>query len=291
MWTIVMGAGLLASTVATATILPPNDLDKEDNVFEFNPNVTEADFNAVIQRGMDIYGPIVEAFGGRLEIVGRWTDSTVNASANRDVFDPNKWIVTMYGGLARRPEVTVDGFVMVLCHELGHHLGGFPFVRDWAADEGQADYFASLECTKHFWGADRDGNAAAREQTPQVAKDRCDDIWSTQSGQDLCYRSMMASKSISDLLGALGETEVHFDTPDTSEVEATNHRHPDAQCRLDTYMAGALCTADFSQTIIPGVNKDDHNGLDAETESAEYTCTAQQFEKGLRPHCWFKPRI
>ena len=28
----------------------------------------------------------------------------------------------MYGGLARRAEVTEDGFAMVLCHELGHHV-------------------------------------------------------------------------------------------------------------------------------------------------------------------------
>jgi hypothetical protein len=32
----------------------------------------------------------------------------------------------MFGGLARHELVTDDGFMMVVCHETGHHLGGAP---------------------------------------------------------------------------------------------------------------------------------------------------------------------
>ena len=69
--------------------------------------------------------------------------NTVNANASQR---GRTWIVNMYGGLARRPEITPDGFAMVLCHELGHHMGGFPFVSGWAANEGQSDLFATLSC-------------------------------------------------------------------------------------------------------------------------------------------------
>ena len=50
----------------------------------------------------------------------------------------NKWVVAMFGGLARRPEVTKDAFQFVVCHEVGHHLAGWPFAYDWASNEGQS---------------------------------------------------------------------------------------------------------------------------------------------------------
>src|SRR5687768_16763139 len=124
-----------ASAWAEATILPPNDLHLQDNIFEFQSNVSEEEFNRVIERAEDVYGPVMEQFGATLEINRLWDNSTVNASAYQS---GRTWYVNMYGGLARRPEVTPDGFAMVLCHELGHHLGGFPFSLSWAANEGQS---------------------------------------------------------------------------------------------------------------------------------------------------------
>src|SRR6478609_9034269 len=72
--------------------------------------------------------------------------------------------VHMYGGLARRPEVTPDGFTLVVCHEVGHHFGGYPFVRDayWAANDGQADYFSTLACARRLWQNQPADNALAR---------------------------------------------------------------------------------------------------------------------------------
>ena len=62
------------------------------------------------------------------------------------------WEVHMYGGLARHQAVTADGFALVVCHELGHHLGGAPQKVDWfgrlrwASNEGQADYWGTAKC-------------------------------------------------------------------------------------------------------------------------------------------------
>ena len=47
-----------------------------------------------------------------------WKNDTVNANAQQR---GRNWIVNMYGGLARRPEIFFRRFAMVLCHELGHH--------------------------------------------------------------------------------------------------------------------------------------------------------------------------
>ena len=225
------------SSAAQADFMPDNDLYKQDGLFEAS-NVSEAQFDAIIDRAEEIYTPIVHTFGGRFEVKRLWDNSTVNASAYQS---GGHWVVNMYGGLARRPKITPDGFTLVLCHEIGHHLGGFPFVQSWSADEGQADYFATLECARQFWGAALTENARFRNGLSSAAKRACDDVWQTQGSQDLCYRTMQASKSISNLLAALQSKEVKFTTPDESVVSKTYDGHPDAQCRLDTYVAGAGC--------------------------------------------------
>ena len=82
----------------------------------------------------------------------------------------NFYKVIMFGGLARRPEITADGFLLVVCHELGHHLAGYPFIDDWAANEGQADYFATQSCTKNIWQNDNETNSTFRVRVDYVAK-------------------------------------------------------------------------------------------------------------------------
>lgn len=279
----------LLAKAADSTFMPPNHLDLQDDINRFVGGLTQEEFNRVIDRAVAVYAPIITAHGGRLVVNRRWTDATVNANATQI---GNTWTVNMYGGLARRPEVTSDGFALVLCHELGHHLGGFPFVQTWAANEGQSDYFATLSCAGKVWQNDPVGDAAAVAAVAAEPKQLCDNTWLTESARTLCYRSMLGGKSLADLLGALGESSVSYTTPDTSVVTTTNNDHPEAQCRLDTYMAGALCTQAFDSSVIPGKASISRNGMDAERDSALYSCTASNnFTVGKRPACWFKARL
>jgi hypothetical protein len=274
-----MVGALLSANLAYGDFLPPNNLHLQDRLHS-NSGITEEQFNSVIDQLEVLYGPIIGQMGAKLNVNRRWTDATVNASASR-FWDT--WTVNMYGGLARRPEVTADGFALVMCHELGHHLGGFPYVSSWAANEGQSDYFATLACGRMLWKNDVEGNAATREVIDAYPKAMCDDVWSTEADQNLCYRSMLAGYSLGKLLGTLGGTpDVSFETPDTRVVTRTNNAHPRGQCRLDTYAAGALCVNTWDDAIIPAT----------ETASAAATCTASEgFETGLRPLCWFKPTM
>src|SRR5688572_29988567 len=119
----VAAIGALVSATAKASFLPENNLHLQDSM-KRPANVSEAQFNAAIVKARGIFEPIVRSLGGTLSIRGNWSDTTVNASATQ-LF--GTWVVDMFGGLARRPETTPDGFAMVLCHEIGHHLAGFPF--------------------------------------------------------------------------------------------------------------------------------------------------------------------
>jgi hypothetical protein len=282
--------GFVFSTAASADFLPPNNLHLQKKSKNARSNVSKEQFELAIAKATDLYKDVVESHDGQLSIVNNWDDETVNASASQFF---GFWVVNMYGGLARRPEVTPDGFVLVLCHELGHHLGGYTFVSSWGANEGQADYFATHSCAKEFWGSEEEINATFRESIAAAPKAICDGVYTTEKEQNLCYRTLTASKSLADLLAALHEVTVEFETPDESTVEATNHSHPAAQCRLDTYAAGAVCTQNFDKGIIPGKGESaGQNNRDAELESEKYTCTLHaQNTTGVRPSCWFKPLI
>lgn len=261
--------------------MPDNNLYLQDNFLR--ANIVESEFNDVITRAENIYRPIFQSFGANLQIVRKWNDSTVNAYADQM---GNTWRVTMFGGMARRPEVTADGFALVLCHEIGHHLGGFPFYgdRDWASNEGNSDYFASLDCAKKIWP--KDGIVSGTPHPAIVQK--CDTTWSNDLERKHCYRVGMAGKSLAELLAGLNNDSLDVSSRDPMVVSTTNNAHPAGQCRFDTYLAGALCTKQFNDKIIPGKgNRSGNNSLSAEKIANQYSCPTGT---GARPRCWFAPK-
>lgn len=287
------GLFLLLSLCLSSSVyagFPKNDLHLQDQMFRFFQTMTEERFNEIIDEVVTVYAPILSAHGKELNVLRSWEDPTVNAYANQS---GNVWNVAMFGGLARRPEVTEDGFALVVCHELGHHLAGFPFYGDgdWAASEGQSDYFASQVCARKVWGTEHEKNASLAPEVHPVAKTQCDQAWDDLDDRHLCYRIAMAGYSLADLLGALGGTQVSFETPDKKELPNTQTSHPAGQCRLDTYFSGALCARDFAESVIPG--KEHPNGqtsLEAEEVASAYSCMKPDFyDLGSRPRCWFKP--
>ena len=261
---------LYSCSAYPSTFMPENDLDKYDSLF--GGNITEDQFNKAIDQVESVYQPIIANLGGNLVIDRNWNDPTVNAYANREY--GNVWKVAMFGGLARRSEINYDGFIMVICHEVGHHIAGFPFVQDWASSEGQSDYFAANVCAPKIW---EDGGLGDEVYLPSTARGYCNRNYTEDFDRKVCYRTMAASKSISDLLGALNsERPVSFDTPSLVVVKKTMTSHPPAQCRLDTYMAGSVCSVGWADGVVPKNKR----------ENDFYNCTMGE---AARPRCWYAP--
>lgn len=209
-------------------------------------------------------------------------------------------MVRISGGLARRPELTQDGFTLIVCHELGHHLGGFafsppdPLIGVWAATEGQSDYFATQVCARKLWAQDFSINAEFRKTAKPIVLSLCNQVWSGANDQDLCYRVLTASESVITTMAALmGKPVPQMDTPDTSVVSQTESKHPAIQCRLDTSVQGALCLARHDERVIPGRKiPSGEFSLEAEQAAVANSCMASSgYSQGLRPKCWFKPRL
>ena len=293
--------GIIATYLAMgATVthadFPRNKLYRQDNINALT-GITQAQFDQTIEEVGFFYRPLVAFHGGELVFDHLWSSSEVNAYAFRS---GDEWHVEMHGGLARRAEVTLDGFKLVICHELGHHLGGYPFKgNSWAASEGESDWYATQACARWIWRLETTVNATFRTTAPVSVRDACDAEWSTTAEQDLCYRISMAGKSLADLLAAMEGTTVDFTTPDNSTVATTNVSHPPAQCRLDTYVAGGLCTVYPELDLVPGENSAmGRNSIQAELEAAVYSCMptsplvgAIDYNGRNRPRCWFKNQL
>jgi len=228
----------LPTVYHTHSSLPENDLWMED-YFEKSGGGEEM-FNKIIDASLVVYKPIAEEFGdSKLTIKRKWSSSTVNASASR-LF--GRVTINMYGGLFRRPEATLEGFALVLCHELSHAYGGRPYISAWRklSAEGQADYAGAKECMHKVMDVLK---LEGYETEPsEFMASTCAASFEEEGRQKLCERSLVGGLSLGTLLATIKEEQLpDYETPDPTVVDETMLSYPDTvQCRLDTYLSGTL---------------------------------------------------
>jgi hypothetical protein len=241
-----------------------------------------------------------------------WLSDFTNADAGRSRQETG-WSIGVGGGLARLPTMTPEGFTLVLCHEIGHLFGGFPFLREGftglalpVSVDGQADYFAAQVCARKIWA--QDDNASNAQGVPYeqmiepLAVTRCQAVYEAQEERELCYKTVFAGMVFVKTLGRTVNPDEHpsVGTPDLNEVEITDNYHPAAQCRLDTFLAGALCptvlqanrnsaAVYYDETRIPGYDQSSPGGEAARSEALAASCHENFWPEGARPRCWFSP--
>jgi hypothetical protein len=288
----------LAGTALTCSIdgkdgfVPENQLYIPEGQKSIN-GITEVEFNQAIDEVETVYAPIIANMGAKLNIERNWSDGTVNAYASQS---GKTWKVAMFGGLARHATITKDAMALVVCHEIGHHIGGAPKkggpagggggwwggdaggALSWASNEGQADYFATLKCLRKAWINDNNVAIAKSLNAPADVTEMCQKTYKNQIDTALCVRTSMAGQSVGNLFAALSRLpQPKFDTPDSRVVSSTDHNHPKAQCRLDTYYQGSLCDINMNEDV-------------SQTDEVRGTCHGSLGHKiGTRPLCWFKP--
>jgi hypothetical protein len=114
---------------------------------------------------------------------------------------------------------------------------------------------------------------------PDSVRIACRASFKVDNDAALCIRTSMGGLALGTLLADLGgDPAPDFDKPDTTQVKSTDDQHPAAQCRLDTYYAGAVCPVDY---------KVDTNGTDPTIGA----CSQEKGDKvGFRPRCWYAPQ-
>jgi hypothetical protein len=244
-----VSALLALSTFAAAQAAPnmqnqfaeENDLWMEDSLMA-DSNVSKEMFMKIVEAGKKAYEPFAKKNNERLVINPNWDDSTVNANCMRRF---GTVTVNMFGGLARRPEVTPDAFALVLCHELAHAYGGTPYIMVSAkmSAEGQADYYGAKECLNLVF---KEVAAETSMVNPtDYMKQRCAESSLGDDTEPNCIRKLVAGQGLGNLLAVLKkDVAPNYETPDTTVVTKTELSYPKTiQCRLDTYLAGSLSQA------------------------------------------------
>lgn len=279
---------LLATSSASACdingdtgFLPENNLNISVDDKSMRNNITEESFNTFINLLYSHYSPIVKELGATLVFDRRWRSGMVNAYARRK--HSERWEIIMHGGLARHKLLSHDGFALVICHELGHHLAGAPKNTtgpSWASNEGQSDYFATLKCFRRVFENENNAEVISKMNVPDIARDQCASAYSLQTDRDLCIRSVMAGKNLAVFMASVKKTSIpHLATPTNKIVRATYSSHPAAQCRLDTYFHGALCAKSIEEKL-------------SNINASDGACNrSDNMDVGVRPLCWFKPAI
>lgn len=242
------------------------------NDFPLNANSkSQNNYLSILQSAANKVKPLYDRQGWKLKVGSNWSSDTVNAYA----YAPLRGTANLqfFGGLYRHENVDNDGFLLVFCHEVGHHLAGRPVSGSGLSVEGQADYFATHTCLPLMF-ADQDNSAWVRRNRVSLrVMQLCNRVWGFNTSRSyLCQRSLSASEGVALMFHGGGENKPTLWAKDHSHVETTNSRHPEAQCRLDTYVAGATCNTEND----PGSNRGK-------------ICSFHQAieRKAIRPGCWF----
>ncbi len=291
---IILSIGLFTTSfhhAHTSDCFPKNDLSFPADQ-KSSGGITKAEFDQVLdefEAVMNLEVSRVDA--ARLVVERKWETADVNAMAYQSGI--YRYIV-MYGGLARHPDVTVDAFRLVACHELGHHLGGAPKKvggfwggAAWASNEGQADYYASLKCFRRLVIEGQKLNLAVAgpdlsnypASELNMAKAECAKSFTNSDDQEICLRATMGGYAIGRMFNSFGSASkpISLSTPNPNVVSKTNDNHPESQCRTDTYFQGAICDVSYRNDVS---NNDERYG----------TCNKKDnHPRGLRPLCWFRP--
>jgi hypothetical protein len=270
-----------SSLLACDGIFPPNKLYLP--LSDKNEGLSELQYNEVIHKVEKFYIPLARDFDASLKIERKWSSGTVNAGTYRDIGN-KQWIINLYGGLARHPLITEDAYALVICHEIGHHIGGAPKKTIdekpfWASSEGQADYWATLKCLRRIFKDEDNDFAIQNFSVPSVVSKGCEQSFPEKKANSICIRLAMAGHALAKISASIRTTPIpEFETPDVSIVTQNFDQHPVPQCRLDSYFQGALCPQDFKESVS---QEDERKG----------TCYTQNFDKtGRRPLCWFGPK-
>ena len=244
--------------------------------------IDEIEFNLIADTIANIYTQGIEALGAKITFEKKWEDGTVNAYASQA---GTEWKIALFGGLARYPGMTSDAFALVICHEVGHHIGGQPRyltwygTEQWASCEGQSDYFAGAKCFKRYL------DKRYEDEGTEIGDVKLDDFipielrWKslTTCAQEYendsdamfrCAKTLDAGVAFGSVLATLaGKFPTSLETPDTTVVSKTNRTgYPSPQCRTDTVVNGAFCK---------------------ENPVSEFFC---ELGVGARPRCWYKPK-
>lgn len=165
-----------------------------------------------------------------LKVVETWESPYFGAYAKNS---KSQFEIHVLGGTVRASGMTENILKTILCHELGHILGGSPLQTihgsDWASVEGQSDFYAGRVCLP---------------QVLQGAESISDKALKVCDGHRKCAEVAQAGLEFVRFLQKYSyrrfEPVSLARKAPPSEIPLID-TYPSDQCRLDTFVAAGLC--------------------------------------------------
>lgn len=240
-------------------------------------SITEDNFKNAFDRVSLIYKDIAASAGYKLSF--RYLsakEGTVGARINEDLSGE---IIGF--GSEDYGQLDQDSLTLILCHELGHLIGGMPTMDPYgkSTTEGQADYFASLKCLPKIIRSEYLGREDSLKSIARFEHE-CSKTHSDVFSINVCTNVIQASftASVFNNLVQGNQEPIELNSRIINFANIENYfnlglRHPNSQCRLQTYVAGALCTDD------PSLDVDIHSVLGSACKDGN--------PLSQRPACWY----
>jgi|GEM_PF-5099285 len=270
----------------TLTILPiftgfSNTLESLPNSLSNEEISLQTSFNQEVQR-FDQF--VQETFGVKIHFSKDWESNRPRFSA--DAMTLSGKVVRVSGYDFRSN--SLGAFRLGLCHEVGHYLGGFPYLqidptsvdstlnRLELSAEGQADYFSTYCLKKYF---DHTSFDHSSKDEWSFDSPQSEAIANFCANQSKCIAIATAALDLVNYLDHLSNQDQasstilfdsYQDTQPSTRTLNQRREYPDLRCRLRTFLSGIIC---------------ENENLPRE----QFVCASG---KGARPDCWFsQPEI
>jgi hypothetical protein len=151
-------------------------------------NVSEKDFRLITSELVRIYRPIFEKKGVDFWIERDW--SARDCSLYSKKFADPSWKIYVSGCFARQPEITKEGLIMALCHQMGHLMAG---KFETYASEVEAKRYTDNICAELVF---KEWSKRFNLKMYNMTIDDCEKI---PKDKDVCYYKYFGKKSIESI--------------------------------------------------------------------------------------------
>lgn len=173
-----------------------------------------------------------------------WKEPTLGAGSQ---FDGDDFVVLLYGGMVRARFMNFGVLSAILCHEIGHKMGGPPYQiffenePDWSSAEGQADTFAAQVCLPRLF--DRLMQFVPNYLNQEV-EPTAELLCANHPQRKKCQWVVTSGLDFVQFMQVYFDLEVPFANPSIWSQEqpvATLHTsYPSYQCRMDIFKSAAF---------------------------------------------------
>ena len=178
----------------------------------------ETRYHFIIEKFKEIFSPIINEQGGTLIVFSDWTDGAVNMWAGRI---ENEYRLEIPGGFSRFYLINEDAFILTICHELGHLLGGEPSSYD-ISFEGQADYYSSFKCAERVFPQIE----PYKSRQDNIEVDKACANRKTPTDSETCKRTLLGALSATSYYAEIANVAFpQLSKRDPSRVDKTIEKH------------------------------------------------------------------